>query len=136
MFLALRWLRKSPGFALAAIGTIALGIGVNTAIFSVVYSLLLKPLPYASPDQLVMVWQDMTERGGPPDEWATPGNFVDWRSQDATFASMASTRGFAPSLTGMGDAEVLTGAAVTQAAVKYLDPARYVRVTLMPDRVQ
>ena len=57
---ALRWLRKTPAFSLAAIGTIALGIGVNTAVFSVVHGLLLRPLPYPAPDQLVMLWQDMT----------------------------------------------------------------------------
>ena len=111
---ALRWLRKSPGFALAAIGTIALGIGVNTAIFSVVYSLLLKPLPYPKPGELVMLGQDMTRRGGPSDEWATPGNFVDWRAQDQTFASVASIRAWAPSLTGMGDAKMLVGEGVTR----------------------
>jgi putative ABC transport system permease protein len=132
---AFRWLRKSPGFALAAVATIALGIGVNTAIFSVVYSLLLKPLPYAAPDQLVMVWQDMTERGGPPDEWATPGNFVDWRSQDATFASMASIRGFAPSLTGMGDAQVLSGESVTQAYFDVLGVQPAIGRAFRPDEM-
>ncbi len=112
---ALRWLRKTPAFSLAAIGTIALGIGVNTAVFSVVHGLLLKPLPYPAPDQLVMVWQDMTQRGGPANEWATPGNFVDWRGQDATFAAVASIRGFAPALTGLGEARVLAGEQVSQA---------------------
>ena len=110
---AFRWLRKSPGFALAAIGTIALGIGVNTAVFSVVHSLLLKPLPYPAPNELVMLWQDMRQRGGPPDEWATPGNLVDWRAQTSTFSAVASIRNWAPALTGMGDAEMLRGEQVT-----------------------
>ena len=112
---ALRLLRKSPAFSMAAVLTIALGIGVNTAVFSVVRAMLLKPLPYPAPGELVMLWQDMRERGGPPNEWATPGNLVDWRAQAATFASVASIRGWLPALTDMGDAQVLRGEQVTQA---------------------
>ena len=78
---ALRSLVKSPGFAAVSVLTIALGIGANTAIFTIVNSLLLRPLPYAAPERLVMVWQDLRARGGPADEWATPGNVVDWRRE-------------------------------------------------------
>jgi predicted permease len=110
---ALRWLRRSPAFTLASAGTIALGIGASTAIFSVVYALLLKPLPYPRPAELVTVWQDMRARGGPANEWATPGNLVDWRAEGRVFASMASMRGWAPTLTGDGEPEPLRGEMVT-----------------------
>jgi putative ABC transport system permease protein len=96
-----------PVFTLAAAASLGLAIGANTAIFSVIHGVLLKPLPYAAPHELVMVWQDMRAKGGTADEWATPGNFVDWRAESRTFASMASIRGFAPTLVGMGDSQVL-----------------------------
>ena len=110
---ALRWLWRSPGFTIASAATIALGIGANTAIFSIVHALLLKPLPYPEPADLVTVWQDMRARGGPPNEWATPGNLVDWRAEQSVFASMTSMRGWGPTLTGEGDPEPLRGEAVT-----------------------
>ena len=62
---ALRMVARAPGFTAVVAVTLALGIGANTAIFSVVYSLLLRPLPYRDPDRIAMVWQDMTARGGP-----------------------------------------------------------------------
>jgi putative ABC transport system permease protein len=111
---AVRTLAAKPGFTVAAVLSLALAIGANTAIFSVVRGVLLKPLPYRAPHELVTVWQDLRAKGGPLDEWATPGNFVDWRAESRVFKSMASMRGFAPVLTGMGDAEMLIGEQVTQ----------------------
>ncbi len=111
---ATRLLRKSPGFTLPAVITLALGIGATTAIFSVVHALLLTPLPYPSPDRIVTVWQDMRARGGPADEWATPGNLADWRAEKSLFASMASIRLLGSlTLTGMGEPEPLVGEQVT-----------------------
>ena len=115
---ALRLLRRSPGFALAAIATVALGIGANTAIFSVVHGLLLKPLPYPNPDRLVMLWQDMRSRGGPADEWATPGNFADWSAERRTFQSIAALTNWRPTLSGAGDPEPIVG---EQATSEYFD---------------
>ena len=111
---ATRTLRRSPGFAAAALLSLALAIGANTAIFSVIQGVLLKPLPYAAPHELVTVWQDLRAKGGPIDEWATPGNLVDWRAETRVFKSMASIRSFAPALTGLGNAEMLAGEQVTQ----------------------
>ena len=111
---SVRTLAGKPGFTVAAVLSLALAIGANTAIFSVVRGVLLKPLPYAAPHELVTIWQDLRAKGGPLDEWATPGNFVDWRAESRVFKSMASMRGFAPVLTGMGDAEMLVGEQVTE----------------------
>ena len=92
---AVRVLRKSPTFAIVAVLTLALGIGANTAIFTVVNALLLRPLPYGDADRLVTVWQDMRARGGPADEWATPGNYADWRNEKALFEEIAVVTGVA-----------------------------------------
>ena len=62
---AIRLLRKTPVFAIAAIGTLALGIGANTTIFSLVQTMLLRPLPYQNPDEVVVVWEDRAAAGFP-----------------------------------------------------------------------
>jgi len=111
--LAVRLLWRAPAFTFAAVLTVALGIGANTAIFSVVHALLLKPLPYPDPDRIVTVWQDMRARGGPEREWATPGNLADWRAEKGLFASAASIRGWGPTLTGGTEPEPLVGEQVT-----------------------
>jgi putative ABC transport system permease protein len=109
----LRSLLKTPGFAAVAVLTMALGIGANTAIFSVVDALLIKPLPYDHPEQLVTVWQDLRPRGGPADEWATPGNYADWRREKALFESVAVLTGMRPTLTGAGEPLPLPGEQVS-----------------------
>jgi putative ABC transport system permease protein len=111
---AVRMFAKSPGFAAVAILALALGIGANTAIFSVVNAVLLRPLPYAEPDRVVAVWQDYRARGGPEREWASPTNFYDWRDQNQTFESMAALLGWNPTLTGIAEPEQITGAAISQ----------------------
>jgi putative ABC transport system permease protein len=110
---ALRAMVKAPGFAAVAILTIALGIGANTAIFTIVNALLIRPLPYPAPDGLVMLWQDMRARGGPADEWATPGNFVDWRAESAVLENVAAVGGWRPTLTGNAEPEALAGEQVS-----------------------
>jgi putative ABC transport system permease protein len=110
---ALRGMAKARGLTLVAIVTLGLGIGANTAIFSVINALLLKPLPYANADRLVMVWQDMRSKGGPATEWTTPGNHFDWQAQKDVFESVTTFRGWNVSLSGDGIPEAVPGEQVT-----------------------
>src|SRR5579864_5493079 len=87
---ALRMIRKSPGFTLVAVLTLALGIGANTAIFSFVDAVLLESLPYPHPEQIVMVWEK------PPDgdrNGISTLNFLDWQHQNTVFTAMAAETG-------------------------------------------
>src|SRR6266481_3791102 len=104
----LRMLWKNPGFTLIAILTLALGIGANTAIFSVVNAVLLQPLPYAKADELVLIYN-------------TPGGDMQWpfspvsnfklKERNSVFTSIAalSNKGWAANLTGLGELERLQG---------------------------
>ena len=90
----LRLLGKNPGFTAVALLALALGIGANTAIFSVVYATLLAPLPYYEPDRIVMVWSYVNgHRNG-----VAAGDFLDWQRQNTTFASIAAWTGGSMSL--------------------------------------
>jgi len=104
-----RMLRRSPAFAIVAVLTLAIGIGANTAIFSVVRSVLLRPLPYPHPEQLVQVWTDHRALGRAEPEWLAPPDFIDLRDGNRTFSAMTSYSGWGPDLTGSGDPESLTG---------------------------
>ncbi|HTS29605.1 MAG TPA: ABC transporter permease [Bryobacteraceae bacterium] len=90
---ATQMLRKSPGFTVTAVLTLALGIGANTAIFSVIYGLLLKPLPYHEPRQLVTLWERSAERGIEQDRVSGP-DYLDWRAQNTVFSDMAASPGW------------------------------------------
>src|SRR4029077_1403872 len=79
--IGLRLLRRSPGFTTVAVTTLAIGVGANTAIFSVVYAVLLAPMPYPNPDQLVMVWSKVQGNNNS----VSAGDFLDWRQQNSTF---------------------------------------------------
>jgi hypothetical protein len=110
---AVRGLRRTPGFTVVAILTLALGIGANSALFSVLRSVLLRPLPYPDADRLVQVWSDHRQRGRAEPEWLTPPDFVDWRDGNRSFADMAAYQGWAPDLTGSGEPEALGGVLVS-----------------------
>jgi predicted permease len=109
---ALRLLRKTPVFTIAAIGTLALGIGANTTIFSLVQTVLLHPFPYQDPERVVMVWEDVTAAGFPRNSPA-PGNFNDWRRSNRSFTDMAATRFAFATLTMDGAPELVMGRGVT-----------------------
>jgi predicted permease len=109
----LRGLRRAPGFTASALLTLALGIGANSAVFSVVRAVLLRPLPYAEPDRLVQLWTDHRTRGRATPEWLTPPDFKDWRDGNRTFAAMAAYQGWGPDLTDAGAPEALVGLAAS-----------------------
>ena len=108
-----RGLRRTPGFALAALSTIALGIGSTTAIYSVVHGVLLSPLPYPDSERLVTVWMYNPAQGIDEDITSWP-NFTDWRAEGATLSSMATVRPTRVTLTGDGDPVELRGATVSR----------------------
>ena len=110
-----RALRKSPGFTAVAVLVLALGIGANTAIFSVVNAVLLRPLPFDQPDRLVQLYHvpPQAEFPGIPLFTVSPANFLDWRAQAHSFEGM-SAYGFGNyTLTGKGEPQAIRTVAVT-----------------------
>jgi putative ABC transport system permease protein len=108
----LRMLRKSPGFTAIAVGTLALAIGANTAIFSVVYAVLLRPLPYPNPGQLVTLFEDKLQEGVNGTGCSYP-DFEQWRAQNQVFSGVAGATGHSLTLTGRGEPDDVTTEVVT-----------------------
>ena len=107
LLFALRTFRFRPGFAAVAVLTLAVGIGANTAVFSVVHGVLLEPLPYADPDRLVQIWEVNPARNW-TNETVAPANFLDWHARSRSFASMAYYVGSSTRVPGLDDV-TLTG---------------------------
>src|ERR1700731_179158 len=101
-----RMLLKSPGFTVVAVVTLALGMGANTALFSVIDGVLLSPLPFPQPEQLVMLHENKPNFEGGSVSYP---NFRDWQKDNHTFSSLAVGRVYAFSLTGIGEAEQVGG---------------------------
>jgi putative ABC transport system permease protein len=105
-----RTLRKFPGFTIVAILTLVLAIGANTAIFSIVYSVMLEPLPYPHSEQLVMVWSKLKDER----DRVSPGDFLDWRHETSAFQSLSAWTGASFDLSSSGaiaqevDAEIVS----------------------------
>ena len=110
-----RMIRKSPGFAAIAILVLALGIGANTAIFSVVNGVLLRPLPYPEPERLVRIWHTPPPQNFPGIERfsVSAANFVDWKAQSKSFDGMAMYSFNHADMTGGGKPDVVRLARVT-----------------------
>src|SRR5262250_508622 len=108
----LRMLLKSPGFTLIAVITLALGIGANTAIFSVVNAVLLRPLPFAEPGRLVALWESSARRPMSRDSISYP-NFFDWRAQSQSLDSYFAFNYMSFTLTGDRQPEALNGVQVS-----------------------
>ena len=108
---ALRGLRQAPGFAAIAVLTLGLGIGANTAVFSVLDAVLLRPLPYPRPDRLVTLWE--RERGGTTQNTSF-ATFLDWQSRCRSLASLAVLSYWTPTVSGAGTPERLEGLRVSR----------------------
>src|SRR5437667_1492820 len=108
----IRMLRKSPGFTVVAVLTLALGIGANTAIFSIVNAVLLRPLPYREPDRLVVVRENMPKMkffAGT----ITAGQFLDYKAGNEVFSDIAAFNSFGVNLTGVGEPQHIQAARVS-----------------------
>lgn len=132
---ATRQLSRNPGFTLIAVLTLALGIGANTAIFSVVNAVLLRPLPYADPDRLLTVFHfypslDDLEAG------AAAPSYVDLRDRSSIFESVAVQSGWQPNLTGTGEPERLSGSLVSGEFFSALGVPAVLGRTILPEEAQ
>jgi predicted permease len=127
--LGLRTLRKSPAFAAAAIATLALGIGANTAIFSVLSSTLLRPLPYREPSRLVLVQESFQGRPVP----VGPGTYFDWRAQTKSYESMAAAQAWSAVLAGTERSELIPAIRATAGLFEMLGAKPALGRTFAPD---
>jgi putative ABC transport system permease protein len=134
----LRVLLKNPGFTAAAIIVLALGIGANTAIFSVVNAVLLRPLPFRDPARLVQIWHVPPAKSFPGmTEFAvSAANFIDWQQQNDVFDEMAIYTGSSLNLTGREQPEALRGAAVSADFFSTLQVQPMLGRTFTPDQDQ
>ena len=128
----MRGLAKSPGFASVAVLTLALGIGANTAIFSVLDAVLLKPLPFPQPDRLFALFP---QRGGAPGEGGaiSPPEYADIAASQKTFEGVAAIRDRAVNLTGMGEAERLQAFLVTPNLARVLGVQPFLGRGFLPE---
>ena len=122
-------LRKSRGATVIAIGALALGIGANTAIFSVVHAVLMAPLPYREPDRIVTLLRNGT---GP----ASPADVLDWQKQAGSFESMATAESWGPNLTGRERPEQMQGLYLSQDMLPLLGVAPVLGRAFLPEDFQ
>ena len=128
----LRTLAKNPAFTSIAIVALALGIGANSAIFSAVDAVLLRPLPFKKPEQLVMLWENATHLGFPKNT-PSPANFLDWQKQGGAFTGMAAMVERSFNLTGVGEPERLDGRRVSANLFDLLGVRAVLGRTFVPD---
>ena len=129
---AMRSLVKSPLFTAVAAFTLALGVGANAAIFSIVNTVMLRPLPFAEPDRLVRIWESNVERGWPTFATSHP-NFLDWQAQARSFEELAAwvNSGFTWSMNG--DAEIAIGLSATASFLPTLRVAPVLGRNFLPE---
>jgi putative ABC transport system permease protein len=132
---AFRLLRKSPGFAVAAVLTLALGMSANTVMFSVLNTVLLRPLPYPQPDRLVQIWETDARRGDMHGV-VSPYNFLDWRTQSQAFEQMATYEYSSVVLTGQKSSARLSTLFVTASFFDVLKVSPLKGRTFLPDEDQ
>jgi predicted permease len=131
----LRMLRKSPGFTSVVLLTLALGIGANTAIFSVLNAVVFRPLPYNQPDQLVQLWEDPSGKGSGQNS-VSGGVFADWRDQSQCFQHVSALWGIEGNLTGGDQPEHLKGAQVSADFFDLLQVRPILGRTYLPEEGQ
>src|SRR5260370_10235030 len=129
---SIRLLRKSPSFAALVILILALGIGANTAIFSVVNAVLLSPLPYRQPDRLVMVWMSNASKGYKTFP-VSGGDFAEWKAGNSVFEEMAPSWDSLYTLTGAGEPEFLIGYQFSAEYFRVLGAAPPLGRTFLPE---
>src|SRR2546425_7667381 len=129
----LRMLAKNPGFTAMAVLTLALGIGANTAMFSVANAVLLEPLPYKDAGRLVTLWWTNTAWGSSAPGSVCDPDYVEWRTQNQVFEDMAAFRGMTSNLTGVGVPERLLGSAVSPNLFHLLGVSPILRRTFLPE---
>jgi len=130
-----RMLRKTPGFTLIAVITLALGIGANTSLFSVINAALLRQPPYRDPERLAFIWESLPKVGffGNP---VAPANYLDWKEQNRVFEDVAATQGFFfedLNLTGAGEPERISGLDVTANFFSVLGAKPFIGRTFTPE---
>ena len=137
--LALRLVLGRPGLCFGAILSLALGIGANTAIFSVLHRVVLNPLPYERPDELMVVWETSADN---QERWVAPANFVDWRRESSSFAALAAFDEFRPTMTrsavdggplAMAEPEVVRAVGASGTFFTMLGVTATVGRTLLPE---
>jgi predicted permease len=129
---ALRVLRRSPGFTAVAVLTLALGIGANSAIFSIVDSILLRPLPYPEPQQLVRIWESSLKYDSPRNV-VNPLNFLDWRDHSQSFQSMAAMLSTVTNLNANGQPVAVEALQVSPEFFSILRVPPFLGRTFLPD---
>ncbi len=111
---ALRSLARTPGFTAVTLLTVALGVGANTAIFSIVHGVLFRPLPFRAPERIVTLWELVPDDAGVPRRWrTTAANYFDWEAQASAFENMALFGSAGMNWTGDGEPEEHLGARVS-----------------------
>ena len=110
---AIRQLRRSPAFSVIAIATLALGIGGTTAMFSAFDAVLIRPLPYAEADRLVMIWDDMGAKDITARHNPTPAEWIEWRRLNTVFTELACSQPREPTISGHGEPEQIPARKVT-----------------------
>ena len=130
-----RVLRKNPGFAIGAIVVLALGIGANAAIFSVVNAVLLRPLPYSDPGRIAMVYHVPPQKSFPGMKIfaVSPANYLDWKSQSSVFEAMSILHGTTMTVTGKDQPEALPGLVVSSEFFQVFGAAPLMGRTFTPE---
>lgn len=130
---SLRTLGRSRGFALVTVLILALGIGANTAVFSLTSAVLLRPLPFPDPDRLVVLWQDSTAVGGPAQLMPESEDYVEWQRRSRSFDALAALEDVSYNLTGDGEPERLEASRTTANLFSLLGMQPLLGRTFAPD---